>query len=330
MEQRKLGTQGLTVSAMGLGCMGMSEFYGPAEDSQSIATVHRALELGVNFFDTSDMYGRGRNEELLRRALAGRRERFVIATKFGVMRGADGSFTGVCGRPDYVRTACEGSLRRLGVDTIDLYYQHRVDRQVPIEDTVGEMSRLVEEGKVRYLGLSEAGEATIRRACAVHPVSALQTEYSLWTRDVEERILPTCRELGVGFVSYSPLGRALLAGKVKKAEDLTGEGDARTVRFPRYVGENLAKNLELVKSLSAVASRRGCSPGQLALAWVLAQGEDVVPIPGTTKVRHLEENAAAMDLRLKQEDLEELARIFPPGAAAGQRYAEHGMMMVEE
>lgn len=330
MDQRKLGTQGLAVSTMGLGCMGMSEFYGHADEKQSIATIHRALELGVNFLDTSDMYGRGHNEELLRKAIAGNRNAFVIATKFGVLRGDDGSFTGVSGRPDYVRTACEGSLRRLGVDHIDLYYQHRVDKEVPIEDTVGEMSRLVEEGKVVYLGMSEAGADTLRRASSVYPISALQTEYSLWTRDPEEKIIPACRELGIGFVPYSPLGRAFLAGKITDQEGFTKEGDARAARFPRFQGENFDKNMRLVKGLMAFAENRGCTPGQLALGWVLAQGEDMAPIPGTTRIKHLEENVLAADIVLSKDELKELADLFPLGAAAGDRYFEHGMQMIDE
>jgi len=330
MDQRKLGTQGLVVSAMGLGCMGMSEFYGHADEQQSIATIHRSLELGINFLDTSDMYGRGHNEKLLGKALAGMRDRFIIATKFGVLRGDDGSFNGVSGRPDYVRTACEGSLGRLGVDHIDLYYQHRVDKEVPIEDTVGEMSRLVEEGKVGYLGMSEAGPETLRRASSVYPISALQTEYSLWTRDPEEKILPVCRELGIGFVPYSPLGRAFLAGKITDQEEYAKEGDARSARFPRFQGENFDKNMELVSNLKAVAQGKGCTPGQLALAWVMAKGVDMAPIPGTTKIKHLEENAAAADIVLSVDELKELADLFPPGAAAGDRYFEHGMMMIDE
>jgi len=330
MDQRKLGSKGLVVSAMGLGCMGMSEFYGYAEEKQSIVTIHRALELGVNFLDTSDIYGQGKNEELLRKAVAGKRDKFVIATKFGVLRGDNGSFTGVSGRPDYVRTACEGSLRRLGVDHVDLYYQHRVDREVPIEDTVGEMSRLVEEGKVLYLGLSEAGPHTLRRASSVHPISALQTEYSLWTRDPEEKIIPTCRELGIGFVSYSPLGRAFLAGKITDREGYAKEGDARSARFPRFQGENFDKNMELVGKIMIFAEEKGCTPSQLALAWVLAQGADMVPIPGTTKIEHLEENITALKIVLSEQDLMELANLFPVGVAAGDRYFEHGMQMIEE
>ena len=330
MDQRKLGTQGLFVSALGLGCMGMSEFYGHADEQGSIDAIHRALELGINFLDTSDMYGRGHNEELIRDAITGRRHDFILATKFGVLRGEDGSFTGVSGRPDYVRTACEGSLLRLGVDHIDLYYQHRVDKEVPIEDTVGEMSRLVEEGKVVYLGMSEAGVDTLRRASSVHPISALQTEYSLWSRDPEEKIIPACRELGIGFVPYSPLGRAFLAGKITEQEGYSGEGDARIARFPRFQGENFDKNMALVAGLMAAAQRKDCTPGQLALSWVLAQGEDMAPIPGTTKIKHLEENAAAADIVLTEEELSELCDLFPPGAAAGDRYFEGGMQMIDE
>ncbi len=330
MDQRLLGTQGLAVSALGLGCMGMSEFYGHADEQQSIDTIHRALELGVNFLDTSDMYGRGHNEGLIRKAVAGKRSEFVIATKFGVLRGDDGSFTGVSGKPGYVRSACEGSLRRLGVDHIDLYYQHRVDKEVPIEDTVGEMSRLIEEGKVLYLGLSEAGPDTLRRASSVFPISALQTEYSLWTRDPEETIIPTCRELGIGFVPYSPLGRAFLAGKFTDQEEFAKEGDVRMVRFPRFQGENFDKNMILLRGLVAVARSRGVTPGQLAIAWVMAQGEDMAPIPGTTRIKHLEENTAASDIHLSDDELKELADLFPPGAAAGDRYFEHGMKMIDE
>jgi aryl-alcohol dehydrogenase-like predicted oxidoreductase len=299
------------------------------DERQSIAVIHRALELGINFLDTSDMYGRGRNEKLIKKAISGKRNEFIIATKFGVLRAEDGSFTGVSGRPDYVRTACEGSLRRLKVDHIDLYYQHRVDKEVPVEDTIGEMSRLVEEGKIAYIGMSEAGVNTLRRASKVFPISALQTEYSLWTRDPEDKIIPACRELGIGFVPYSPLGRAFLAGKITEQHDLSGEGDERLARFPRFQGENFEKNMELVYKLKAVSERMGCTPGQLALAWVLAQGDDMVPIPGTTRINHLEENAASMDLALTEDTLKELEDIFPPGAASGDRYYDHGMRMID-
>jgi len=329
MKQKVLGTQGLVVSAMGLGCMGMSEFYGRADNEESIATIHRALELGVNFLDTADMYGQGRNEELVGRAVAGKRRHFVIATKFGIVRDETGQRMGVCGRPEYVRTSCENSLRRLGVDEVDLYYQHRVDKDVPIEDTVGEMSRLVEEGKVRFLGLSEAGSENLRRAFAVHPISALQTEYSLWTRDPEDEMIPACRELGIGFVPYSPLGRALLAGKVMDPNEFEKDGDSRLSRFPRFQGENFEKNIRLVRGLMEGADRLGCTAAQLALAWVLIQGEDLVPIPGTTKVRHLEENVASLEIELSEEDLAELARLFPHGVAAGDRYFEAGMKLLD-
>ncbi len=329
MKKRVLGSQGLTVSAMGLGCMGMSEFYGLADEDRSIATIRRARELGIDFLDTADMYGQGLNEELVGRAISGMRDDFIIATKFGVVRDEAGQFIGVSGSPDYVRSACEGSLKRLGIDTIDLYYQHRVDKEVPIEDTVGEMSRLVEEGKVRFLGLSEAGPDTIRRACRVHPISALQTEYSLWTRDPEEKIIPTCRELDVGFVPYSPLGRALLAGKVTKVDQLEKEGDARLMRFPRFQGENFERNMELVRELMAIAETVGSTPGQLALSWVLSRGEDMVPIPGTTKVKHLEENVSALDVVFSDDVVRQLAELFPPGAAAGDRYFEAGMKMID-
>jgi aryl-alcohol dehydrogenase-like predicted oxidoreductase len=310
--------------------MGMSEFYGLADSRRSIATIHRTLDLGIDFLDTADMYGQGANEELVGSAISGMRNDFLIATKFGVLRDEAGQFTGVSGHPDYVRSACEGSLKRLGIETIDLYYQHRVDKEVPIEDTVGEMSRLVEEGKVRFLGLSEAGPETIRRACSIHPISALQTEYSLWTRDPEEKVISTCRELGVGFVPYSPLGRALLAGKVTKAEQLEKEGDARVIRFPRFQGENFDHNMALVRGLMAVAEDVGCTAGQLALSWVLSRGEDMVPIPGTTKVSHLEENAGAMNLKLSDEILQKLGDLFPVGAAAGDRYFEGGMQMIDK
>ena len=330
MKQRTLGNQGLTVSAMGLGCMGMSEFYGQSDDKESIATVHHALDLGINFLDTADMYGRGHNEELVGRAVKGMRDRFVIATKFAVLRGEDGSFIGISGKPEYVKSACDASLRRLGVDHIDLYYQHRVDPEVPIEETVGAMSELVAEGKVLFLGLSEAGPETLRRACSVHPVSALQTEYSLWTRDPEDRIIPTCRELDIGFVPYSPLGRAFLTGKHRKADDFEQEGDARPGRFPRLMGENFRKNLALLDKLEDLAGTKGCSATQMALAWVLAKGDDMAPIPGTRRRSHLEENVSALEVTLTEKEIEALDEAFPPGAAAGTRYNEQGMTMLEE
>jgi len=324
MQQRRLGP--LQVSALGLGCMGMSEFYGSGDEAESIATIHRAVELGVTFLDTADMYGVGRNEELVGRAIADRRDRVVLATKFGNVRGPNGERLGISGKPDYVRQACEASLRRLKVDVIDLYYQHRVDPDTPIEDTVGAMADLVRQGKVRYLGLSEAGPQTIRRAHAVHPIAALQTEYSLWSRDPEDEILPLLRELGIGFVPYSPLGRGFLTGQIRSVDDLA-EDDFRR-NSPRFQGENFRKNLDLVREIEAMAREKGCAPSQLALAWVLAQGEDIVPIPGTKRRRYLEENVGALDVSLTPEDLARIDRIIPPGAAAGTRYPEAGMRMV--
>jgi aryl-alcohol dehydrogenase-like predicted oxidoreductase len=320
MRTRKLGSQGLQVSAEGLGCMGMSEFYGQTDEDEAIATIHRALDLGVSLLDTADMYGPFTNEKLVGRAIADRRERVVLATKFGNERREDGSWVGINGKPEYVRRACEASLKRLGVDHIDLYYQHRVDKSVPIEDTVGAMAELVSEGKVRYLGLSEASPQTIRRAHAVHPISALQTEYSLWSRDPEEQILPTVRELGVGFVAYSPLGRGFLSGRYKKPEDLP-EDDFRR-HHPRFQGENFKRNLELVERVEELAREKQVTAGQLALAWVLSRGDDVVPIPGTKRRPYLEENAAAADIALSPEDLARLEQAAPAGATAGDRYAD--------
>jgi len=327
MEERKLGRQGLAVSALGLGCMGMSEFYGPGDEAESLATIHRALELGVTFLDTADMYGPFKNEELVGRAIRGRRERVVLATKFGNERRPDGSWVGINGRPEYVRRACDASLQRLRVDHVDLYYQHRVDPTVPIEETVGAMSDLVRAGKVRWLGLSEAGAATIRRAHAVHPISALQTEYSLWSRDVEQEILPTVRELGIGFVAYSPLGRGFLTGRFQRPEDLP-EGDFRR-NNPRFQGENFAQNLRLVERVKAIAAEKRVTASQLALAWVLSRGEDVVPIPGTKRRRYLEENVAAVDVRLGPDDLARIEEAAPRGAFAGTRYPAEQMKRLD-
>ena len=320
MQKRTLGSQGLEVSAQGLGCMGMSEFYGTADEDEAVATIHRALELGVTFLDTADMYGPFTNERLVGRALAGRRAEAVLATKFGNERSEDGGFLGINGKPEYVRRACDASLERLGVEHIDLYYQHRVDKTVPIEETVGAMAELVEQGKVRFLGLSEASPETIRRAHAVHPISALQTEYSLWTRDPEDEVLPTVRELGIGFVAYSPLGRGFLSGAISSPDDLA-EDDFRR-RNPRFQGENFRRNLELVDRVREIAAEKDVTPGQLALAWLLHRGDDIVPIPGTKRVPYLEENAAASEISLGEEDLHRIEDAAPAGATAGDRYPD--------
>jgi aryl-alcohol dehydrogenase-like predicted oxidoreductase len=324
--KRRLGANGPEVSAIGLGCMGMSEFYGAGSDQESIATIHHAIARGVSFLDTADMYGPFKNEELVGRAIRDRRDQVFLATKFGNVRGAAGEFLGVRGDPEYVRSACEASLTRLGVEVIDLYYQHRVDPNVPIEDTVGAMVRLKEEGKVRFLGLSEAAPGTIRRAQAVHPITAVQTELSLWSRDAEAEVLPTVRELGIGYVAYSPLGRGFLTGQIKSPDDFPDD-DFRKFH-PRFQGENFARNIRLVGEVEAMAREKGCTTAQLALAWVLAKGDDIVPIPGTKRVRYLDENIGALDVKLSGGDLERLDEILPHGAAAGQRYHERGMAAV--
>jgi aryl-alcohol dehydrogenase-like predicted oxidoreductase len=329
MQRRTLGPEGLTVSALGLGCMGMSEFYGDSKDrdeTESIATIRRALDLGVDFLDTADMYGPFTNEQLVGRAIKGRRDEVVLATKFGNVRTEDGAFGGVNGRPEYVRQACDASLRRLGVDEIDLYYQHRVDPDVPIEETVGAMAELVRAGKVHHLGLSEAAPGTIRRAHATHPITALQTEYSLWSRDVEDEILPVCRELGIGFVAYSPLGRGFLTGQFKRFEDLP-ENDYRR-QSPRFQGENFRKNLDLVKRIEEMAREKRATPSQLALAWLLHQGDDIVPIPGTKRRKYLEENVRAVEIELSPDDLARIDEVAPRGVAAGERYASWAMARV--
>jgi len=320
MKRVRVGAQGLEVSALGLGCMGMSEFYGDADENNAVATIKRALDLGVSLLDTADMYGPFKNEKLVGKALAGRREEVQLATKFGIERGEDGARLGINGRPDYVRAACDASLARLGVEVIDLYYQHRVDPNVPIEETVGAMAELVAAGKVRYLGLSEAAPATIRRAHAVHPITALQTEYSLWTRDVEQEILPTVRELGIGFVAYSPLGRGFLSAQIRRPGDLD-DGDFRAFN-PRFQEGNIERNLELVDRIAEIAAEKKATPAQLALAWVLAQGGDVVPIPGTTRVSHLEQNLAALEIELDKQDLARIEEAFPRDATAGERYPD--------
>ena len=326
MQFRKLGHSPFSLSALGLGCMGMSEFYGQRDDQESIAVIHRALDLQVNFFDTADVYGRGKNEELVGKALRGRRNQAVLATKFANIRDAAGNFAGISGRPEYVKQACEASLRRLETDTIDLYYQHRVDVNVPIEDTVGAMSRLVEAGRVRCLGLSEAAPETIRRAHKVWPISALQTEYSLWSRDPEDELIPLCRELGITFVPYSPLGRGFLTGRFKSPGDLA-PGDWRRNQ-PRFQGENFQRNMDLVHRIEDMAAEKGCKPSQLALAWVLAQGEDLVPIPGSSRRAHLEENLAAVEISLAAGELSRIDEAAPKGATAGDRYPEGGMKVV--
>jgi aryl-alcohol dehydrogenase-like predicted oxidoreductase len=327
MEKRKLGKNGPTVSAIGLGCMGMSEFYGARDDRESVATIHRALDLGVTFLDTADVYGPHLNEELVGRAIRDRRNQVVLATKFGIVRDpAQPHLRGVNGQPEYVRSACEASLNRLGVGTIDLYYQHRVDPKTPIEDTVGALADLVQEGKVRFIGLSEASPETLKRACAIHPVTALQTEYSLWSRDPEDLILQTCRDLGVGFVAYSPLGRGFLAGKIQRYEDLAPDDYRRN--SPRFQGQNFQRNLDLVRRIEQIAAQKGCTASQLALAWVLAQGKEIVPIPGTKRRKYLEENIAALEIKLTAEDLRQIEAMSPKGAAAGQRYPEHMMQLV--
>ena len=330
MTERELGKSGLKVSAVGLGCMGMSEFYDPKQmdDAESIRVIRRFLDAGGNFLDTADMYGVGRNEILVGKAIEGRRDDVVLATKFGNVRGAGGEFLGVRGDPPYVRDCCDASLKRLGVDAIDLYYQHRVDPKTPIEDTVGAMAELVKAGKVRHLGLSEAAPATIRRAAKVHPIAALQTEYSLWSREAETEVLPTVRELGIGFVAYSPLGRGFLTGQFKTIDDLPADDYRR--HAPRFQGDNFRKNLDLVKKIEQLAAAKGCTPGRLALAWVLAQGEDVVPIPGTKRVKYLDDNLGAVDVRLTAEELAQIDAILPAGAASGERYNAQAMQTIDK
>lgn len=320
MKTRKIGGSALEAGAIGLGCMGMSEFYGASDEREAINTIHKALDLGMNLLDTADMYGVGENEKLVGKAIAGKRGEVIIATKFGSVRNAEGEFLGVSGRPEYVKKACEASLKRLGVEAIDLYYQHRVDPDTPIEETIGAMSDLVREGKIRYIGMSEAAAATIRRAHAIHPIAAVETEYSLWSRDVEDEILPTCRELGIGFVAYSPLGRGFLTGQIQKTDDFAPDDFRRFL--PRFQGENFKKNLVLVEHIKELANQKGCKPSQLALAWLLAQGEDVIPIPGTKRIRYLEENIGAVDVQLTDSELQYMNEIAPKDVAIGDRYGD--------